>query len=327
MGEWKRWLPPAVAAACLLLGLLLLDWMVIDAGPGSVHVSPTGTELCFGSVCRDAPARGSTWSFLSRLALGLGLLSTAGLGVVAFFRYVGTDPAYFGKATAWLCASTATVSFLALIAAAPDSVGDYSAGGLVTMVAAIVGFGARTSHGGGAFDGGRSAVPIRSTATVAPPVERAPSKIARPNPVGPVAADAARGAVRFAVVDGELTAAGLTVRLERNVARTIAWSELVEVAARRLPPDPPYEKMSFVDLVTASGPIRLLPSSRLDYAALPGGMAPNTRENWRRLVALAREHNPAIAVEAESAEFFAGGRDAPMFPAWKKFLEWDRRYD
>ena len=126
---------------------------------------------------------------------------------------------------------------------------------------------------------------------------------------------------------GELTATGLTLRLERNVSRTIAWSELVEVAARRLPPDPPYEKMSFVDLVTASGPVRLLPSSRLDYAALPGGMAPNTRENWRRLVALARERNPAIAIEAESAEFFAGGRDAPMFPAWKKFLEWDRRYD
>lgn len=33
-----------------------------------------------------------------------------------------------------------------------------------------------------------------------------------------------------------------------------------------------------------------------------------------------------IGVETESAEFFAGGRDAPMFPAWKKFLAWDQRY-
>jgi hypothetical protein len=85
--------------------------------------------------------------------------------------------------------------------------------------------------------------------------------------------------------------------------------------------------MTFVDLVTKAGPVRLVPSSRVDYATLPGGMAPNTRENWRRLVALAREQNPAIAIEAESADFFAGGRDAPMFTAWKKFLEWDRRYD
>lgn len=302
MGEWKRWLPPAIAAACILVGLFLLDWV-------------------------DAPAHGATWKFLSKLALGAGVLAAVGLVVVAVFRFLGTDPAYFGKATAWLCAVTAGVSVIALIASAPDSLGDISAGGIVTIVAAVFGIGVRTDQGGGAFDGGRSAVPIRSSATVKPPVEPGPSKVARPSPVAPVGADAARGALRFVVVDGSITATGLTLRLERNVERTIAWSDIVEVAARRMPPDPPYEKMTFVDVVTTTAPVRLLPSSRLDYASLPGGMAPNTRENWRRLVALAREHNPAIAIEAESAEFFAGGRDAAMFPAWKKFLEWDRRYD
>lgn len=327
MGAWKRWLPPAIAAACLLIGLFILDWVVMDAGIGTLHISPRGSELCLGHACGDAPARGVTWSVLSKLALGGGVLSAVGLVIVAVFRFLGTDPAYFGKAAAWSCAATATVSVIALIAVAPDSLGDYSAGGLVTVVAAAFGIGVRTDHGGAAFDGGASAVPIRSTATVKAPVDPAPAKVPRLNPVGPVATDAARGALRFVVVDGSITPTGLSLRLERNVERTIAWSDILEVAARRMPPDPPYEKTTFVDLVTTSAPVRLLPSSRLDYAALPGGMAPNTRENWRRLVALAREHNSAITIEAESAEFFAGGRDAPMFPAWKKFLEWDRRYD
>lgn len=328
MGEWKRWLPPAVAAACMLFGLLLLDWVVIDTGLGTLHISPRGADHCFGSVCRDAPARGATWGLLSKLALGAGVLGAIGLVVVAVFRYLGTDPAYFGKAAAGLCAATAAFSVIALIAVAPDSMSDYSAGGLLTIVAAGFGISVRTNVSSGTFDGGRSHVPVRSTATAGATGDASPSKVAQPNPVRPVAADAARGDVRFVVVDGTITSTGLAVRFARNVERTIAWTDLVEVAARRMPPDPPYEKMTFVDLVVAGGaaPVRLVPSSRLDYAALPGGMAPNTRENWRRLVTLARERNPAIAIEPESADFFAGGRDAPMFTAWKKFLEWDRRY-
>jgi hypothetical protein len=328
MGEWKRWLPPAIAAAAILIGLFVLDWVVMDAAPfGTLHISPLGSELCIGPACADAPSRGSTWGILGKLALGGGVLAAVGLGIVAAFRFLGTDPAYFGKATAGLCALTATVSVLALIAVAPDSVGDYSAGGLVTIAAAAFGISVRSGGSGGAFDGGASAVPIRSTATVKPAADAAPAKVARPNPVGPVASDAARGALRFVVVDGTITPTGLTLRMERNVERVVAWSDIVEVVARRMPPDPPFEKLTFVDLVTASGPVRLLPSSRLDYASLPGGMAPNTRENLRRLVALAREQHPAIAIEAESADFFAGGRDALMFAAFKKFQEWERRYD
>lgn len=327
MGEWKRWLPPAIAAVVILIGLFVLDWVVIDAGLGTLHVSPLGSELCFGQSCGDAPSRGSTWGILSKLALGGGVLSAVGLGIVAVFRFLGTDPAYFGKATAWLCAATTVLTVVSLIAVAPDSFGDYSAGGLVTIVAAGFGISVRAGGTGGAFDGGASAVPLRSTATVKPPADGAPSKVARPNPVGPVASDAARGTLRFVVVDGTITPTGLTLRMERNVERVIAWSDVVEVVARRMPPDPPYEKLTFVDLVTTSGPVRLLPSSRLDYASLPGGMAPNTRENLRRLAALAREKNPAIAIEAESGDFFAGGRDALMFTAFKKFQEWERRYD
>ena len=94
-----------------------------------------------------------------------------------------------------------------------------------------------------------------------------------------------------------------------------------------MPPDPPYEKTAFVDLVLVDHrPVRLLPTTRLELAELPGGVAPSTKENWRRLVARARAHNPTIEIEAESRDFFAGGRDPLMFPALRLFGEWDRRY-
>jgi hypothetical protein len=323
MGEWKRGLPPAVAAVCVLIGLLVLDWVVIDTGGlGTLHVSPTGADLCFGSACADARVQSATWRLLSKLALGAGVLGSVGLGIVAVLRFLGADPAYFGKAASGLCAATVAFSVVALIAIAPDSMSDYSAGGLLTVVAAAYGITVRVSSVSGAFDGGRSHVPIRSTAVV-----NAPAGVAAPPTAAVVAPrPASRSDVRFVVVDGTITPEGLNVRLERGVERTLAWRDIVEVAARRLPPDPPHDKATFVDLVTTTAPVRLVQTSRLDYAALPSGMAPNTRENWRRLVALARGKNPAIVIETESADFFAGGRDAPMFTAFKKFQEWDSRY-
>lgn len=356
MGEWKRWSAPLAAAVLLALGLLAVDWMVVDTGLGaSLHVAPRSARLCGALGCVDASGGGRVWRILSTIALGTGLLSALGLMAVAVMRFTHVEPGPIGAAVAWACVATAVLAVMALVALGPDSLGDLAAGGPLTVAGAIVGLGARGSPvATGVLDGGRSARPIRSTA-VAPaapaaptpavrpeqspydlsrdaapgraPLPPRPSKVARPGPVGPAAADATRGALRFVVVDGEITDAGLVLRVDRGGERALAWSDIVEVVARRMPPDPPYEKTTFIDLVVAGGPpARLLPTSRLDFAALPGGMAPNTKENWRRLVALARQHNPAISIEADSADFFAGGRDAPMFPALKKFVEWDRRY-
>jgi hypothetical protein len=108
--------------------------------------------------------------------------------------------------------------------------------------------------------------------------------------------------------------------------RVIPWSELAYVVARRLPPDPPWEKAMVVDLVPAAGPpVRLTASTRIDCTRLPDGAAPTAKENWRRLVTLAADRNPAFRVERTSVAFFEGG-EAPMFPAWKRFLDYDARY-
>ncbi|MBK9036716.1 MAG: hypothetical protein IPL61_36610 [Myxococcales bacterium] len=345
MGEWKRWTPPVVAALGLLIGLLVVDWVVTDVGLGSLHLGPRSSQLCAGSHCVDVRSGARTWNLMSGIALAVGVLSAVGLIIVAALRFLGTDPGPFGRATAWACAATTVFALVALVAAAPDAIGDYAAGGPLTVIAATFGISVRTSRdSASAFGSGRSARPVRSVATVVashggaasavtsvPP--RATAAASASSAGAPTAARSLVGAgvshtgVRFVVVDGALTATGLALRFERSVERTIVWADLVEAVARRLPPDPPHDKATFIDLVVADGaPARLTPASRVDFTALPDGQAANTRENWRRLVALARTHNPAIAIEAESADFFAGGRDAPMFTAWKKFLEWDQRY-
>jgi hypothetical protein len=132
--------------------------------------------------------------------------------------------------------------------------------------------------------------------------------------------------VRFVARSGAIGADCITAVLSTGATRVLAWRELARVAVRRLPPDPPFEKAAFLDLIPHHGvPVRLLATSLLDYSSLPDGAAPSTKENWRRLVAYARAANPALIVEPDSAPFFAGG-DAPMFPAIKLFDLYDRRY-
>ena len=133
---------------------------------------------------------------------------------------------------------------------------------------------------------------------------------------------AATAELRFTVASAAIEVGGL-----RAGDRLLAWRDVVRVVARRLPPDPPWHKATFVDFVPATGaPVRIAASTRIDFTALPGGAAPTAKGNWRRLVAVARHDNEAIEIDAESMSFFDGGQ-APIFPAWKTFLAYDAGYD
>jgi hypothetical protein len=125
-------------------------------------------------------------------------------------------------------------------------------------------------------------------------------------------------------VTGTLTATGLRVEIGGKPSE-LRWIEVTRVEVHRLPPDPPYEKAAFLDLVTATGPVRLTGASRVDYASLPGGAAPNTKANWRRLIAHARSIHPELVIASTATAFFTGG-EAPMFGAWKQFVAYDQQY-
>jgi hypothetical protein len=166
---------------------------------------------------------------------------------------------------------------------------------------------------------------IKDTAHVEAPQPRRRST--RLPYTAPPTFDAARQTLRFVVAEAAIGEDGLTATLEDHRKVELAWKVFTRAAARQLPPGPPYDKLIVVDLVTVGGaPLRFLPSTRVNYAALPGGAAPNSRENLRRLVAHVKTKQPTFGVEHDSAEFFAGGREPPACTALKQFVTYDEQY-
>jgi hypothetical protein len=85
----------------------------------------------------------------------------------------------------------------------------------------------------------------------------------------------------------------------------------------------------FVDLVPVAGaasaaPVRLLPSTQVNYSILPGSGTTST-ENFRRLGWFIHHKFPNV-VEVESRAFFLEGKLAPLFQAVKLFADYDAQY-
>ena len=155
------------------------------------------------------------------------------------------------------------------------------------------------------------------------------------------AADATAELLRFVVRELELGARGLTAR-GGGGTRELSWADLAEVHAGQLPADAPFERLHFVDLVPAgpprpgapyrpdgpaplAEPLRLLPSTRVNYGALPGGAATTSLDNLRRLVAHAQTQQPALTLDAETTAFSTGGQ-ARRYLAVEQFARYDARY-
>jgi hypothetical protein len=141
------------------------------------------------------------------------------------------------------------------------------------------------------------------------------------------AVDAMRETLRFVVDTGAFDAQELRVRTTDGDERTVRWIDLDRVVARRLPPDPPFEKTLLVDLVPRHGkPLRLLPSTRLEWRNLPGGAATTARENLRRLVAHAQACHPALVIEPASEAFVSHGAEPPQLGSPRLVAEYDATY-
>jgi hypothetical protein len=160
--------------------------------------------------------------------------------------------------------------------------------------------------------------------TEAPPPRR---RSTRAPHTAPPSFDAARMALRFVVAEAAIGDDGLTATLEDHRKVELPWKAFTRAAARLLPPDPPFSRLVVVDLCTVGGqPLRFLPSTRVNYTALPDGAAPNSRENLRRLVALVKTRQATFGVEHDSAAFFAGGREPPACATLRQFVAYDEQY-
>lgn len=144
------------------------------------------------------------------------------------------------------------------------------------------------------------------------------------------AVDTAKTSLRFVARSVEIGEEALEVVLERHSqSYRLPILDVAEIVARQLPPDPPFEKLVFLDLVAADAdktPVRLLPSTRVNYSVLPGGMAPNSRENFRKLAAFLSKRNPMLVFEDESRAFLESNRAPPAFLSIKQFAAYDERF-
>lgn len=142
----------------------------------------------------------------------------------------------------------------------------------------------------------------------------------------PANVDAAPQVLRFVVKELGIAESGLTATgLEGT--RTVAWQDLTAFFAAQLPADPPFEKMLFLDLVVASGaPLRLVPATRANYGAMPGGAAATSIENFRKLAAYALAKNPAITSDPQTAAFLKERKPPRVFLGIEQFVQYDARY-
>ncbi len=147
----------------------------------------------------------------------------------------------------------------------------------------------------------------------------------RVSAVKPAAVDSLGDTLRFVAKSCELTSAGMFVQLKRGELH-VRWADVQRIVVRKLPADPPFAHTIFVDIVLGSvgHPVRLLPSTHVNYTDLPGAGTTST-ENFRRLGAYLNS-NLSDVLEPESVPFFLEGKQPPAFQAVRQFADYDSQY-
>jgi len=138
------------------------------------------------------------------------------------------------------------------------------------------------------------------------------------SPTREVTADTIKEALRFVAHRIELNDFGVHAYLRNGQQHQYAWSEISRAVMRHLPPDEPYRGLIMLDLLPtgASTPIRLLPTTHVNYGALPGGAGISSLENLKKLAVHVRDTNPAAVLDG----------DPPRFASPRDFLEYDATY-
>jgi hypothetical protein len=143
----------------------------------------------------------------------------------------------------------------------------------------------------------------------------------------PVGADAASEILRFVAKAIEVGSEGLSATGKNGVTREILFCHVTSVTARRTPDEAPFLGTVFLDVVAAAPePLRILPTTRANYGALPGAGA-TSHENFRRLVRFLKTQAPALVVEPDSSPYLEDGIGLPpRLETTEALIEFDRRY-
>jgi hypothetical protein len=140
-----------------------------------------------------------------------------------------------------------------------------------------------------------------------------PSPLARTSfGTRPVGADAAAEVLGFSLKTLQIAEEGLEATERTGARRKVAFTDIARVISRKLPDGLPFSGAIFVDLIPSAGgpPIRLLPTTRANYGALPGSGS-TSHENYRRLVRHLKARNPAVAIDPGSVPYLEEGKGFP----------------
>ncbi|HEX2879394.1 MAG TPA: hypothetical protein VHO25_07635 [Polyangiaceae bacterium] len=143
----------------------------------------------------------------------------------------------------------------------------------------------------------------------------------------PSTRSASRDVLRFAAPKCELSSLGLRVVSLDGTVKEVSWVEIAGLFARRLPPEPPLDGKVLIDVVLRSGlPIRIAPSTMMNFALLPGQAAPSRLENLRRMLQHIAEHCPHLSVDPGTRTFMESQQAPPAFRSLNEFAEYDASY-
>jgi hypothetical protein len=142
---------------------------------------------------------------------------------------------------------------------------------------------------------------------------------AKPQPPAP-----AHGPIKYAALRVELTTQGLRGMREDGLDKQIAWNEIAGVIARRLPPEPPFDGATFIDLVSSAGStIRILPSTRI-VGGLP--LPDASTERARAFLQLVAAQALEAKLDAATRLFADSDGQAAQLPTAAMLAVHDERY-
>lgn len=129
------------------------------------------------------------------------------------------------------------------------------------------------------------------------------------------------GTIRFAVLAGEVTRAGIDARRADGPVILVLWRDVVGIVARRLPPA--LGGAPFVDIVsTAGATLRILPWTKLTGDTIPGE---SDDARVRALVTLLAQRCPEAQLDAATRTYLAGAEPAPQLPDAETLAAHDQR--
>lgn len=147
----------------------------------------------------------------------------------------------------------------------------------------------------------------------------------------PTGVDAARKSLRFIASRCEIGPSGLRVSLPSGEIREVAFSQVLSIVARQLPPDPPWDGALILDIVPAKeaspDPVRIFGNTVVNYASIPGGGTTSRLDNTRRLAGFLRDQCPQATIDEATQEFVRGPKVPLRFANMTQFLEYDAAYD